>query len=372
VDLYYGALFRQSDNSFDDWDGNQDGYFGEIPDPSSNDPVNPDMVNVIPLLAIGRIPASTVDEVKVYVQKVIDYEIGAYGSSWTKAALLVATMECTNLESIAENYLQGFTVHKLYQQDLSLRQSLAEIKKNPPIRIPGEIPIPSKSLRDTLTTWKPYSCQVTEYPNPGAINAYLNQGVGLVSYNGHGGSSGWGIPNGGYRLSDVANLSNSGKLPVVFSTGCDTGSFTVFPPISAYQDINGNLHQGTNDGEVFRPDPPPQPACLQPKDYESMAEGMTVMRETGAIAYVGSVTTGQYPNLELLKFFFQAIPVPAGCETLGKMWLHMLQTYYSESGHVPPNPSAAAKAVTDLIFFVEPWKLHLFGDPSLRVLGIPH
>jgi len=367
VDLYYAALFKK-DGSFDDWDGNHNGYFGEIPQDSSSDPINPDNVNVIPNLAVGRIPASTVPEVKVYVSKVINYERGTYGSSWAKTVLLVAATNrignpCVILEDIEAKYLRDFIVHKLYQRDrVSLREWLATIGKTPPIRIPRDITMCSKSLRVSLFHLRPHPCQKTEELNPEAINAYINQGTRFVCYSGHGGRDGWGIPNGGYGFNNVASLSNSGKLPVVFSTGCDTGSFTTIPPFNTYRDINGTQHKGTNDGEVFK-STPPQPACLQPKEYESMAEEMTVKRETGAVAYIGSVTTGHVGEA-LLQLFLKS--VSAGRETLGDMWLGMLNEYYRQ--HVPPNPSTAAnKLGFEVTYFLEPWRFHLFGDPSLRV-----
>jgi hypothetical protein len=368
VDLYYGALFKRSDGSFDDWDGDQDGYFGEIPKALSTVPINLDDVNVIPDLAVGRIPASTVEEVRCYVSKVIGYENGAYGCSWTKATLLVATSDWTNdayvnQDHIAASSLHDFTVYKLYERRFGLRQSLALINKHPPIRIPEDVPMQSKSLWENLAAWN--QCTPTESPRPEAINAYIDQGVGFVSYIGHGSREGWEISYGRYGFPEVANLSNSGRLPVVFSMGCDTGSFATLPPLTAYQDINGYTHQGTIDGEIFSTTPA-QPACLQAKDYESMAEEMTVKRDTGAIAYIGSVTTGGYYALDLLESFSKAL---AGRKILGDMWQYMLKTYYQK--HNPPN-QWATMSEDEIGYFLQPWRYQLFGDPSLRVGGIPH
>ena len=44
---------------------------------------------------------------------------------------------------------------------LSLIQSLARIGKKPPIRIPSEQPVPSKSLRETLNIWNPFQYGIT-------------------------------------------------------------------------------------------------------------------------------------------------------------------------------------------------------------------
>jgi hypothetical protein len=100
-----------------------------------------------------------------------------------------------------------------------------------------------------------------------------------------------------------------------------------------------------------------------------MAEGMTVLRNTGAIAYIGCTNGAWLGGPELLKFFFKALA--PGEKTLGDMWLYMLQTYYMN--RIPPDPTQPANEVNteSYAYIVEPWHLCLFGDPSLRVGGIP-
>ena len=330
VDLYYAALFKE-DHSFDDWDGNKDGYFGEVPIDTGG-PLNPDDVHVVPNIAVGRVLASKKEEVDAYVSNVMYYESYAFGSTWIKSVLLIATSNwhsdiCAKQEYISANYLHGFTVHKLYQDG--------------------------------------NSCQNTENPSPDRINSYMDQGVGFVSYMGHGGSNGWGIPNGGYLVDHVKKLNNSKMLPVVVAAACDTGRFAPVPPQNAYQDTKGNNHPGTENGEVFH-SMPPQPACLQAKDYESMAEGMTMVKDKGAIAYMGSTITGNDPAPDLLILFFEAFH--KGNKKLGDMWRYMVQENYKK--WAPPKPGETT--VKNIYYYLEPWRIPLFGDPSLRVGGIPH
>ena len=153
TDLYYASLFKD-DGSFNDWDGNKDGYFGEVPSADSAKSANPDDVHVIPQIAIGRILASNENEVKTYVSKVKEYEENTYGAAWFKASLLIASTNwmadaCVKQDYIAQNYLNSAQAIKLYQ------------KENSP-------------------------CPITEAPTPANINFYINQGVGFVSYIGHG------------------------------------------------------------------------------------------------------------------------------------------------------------------------------------------
>ena len=55
----------------------------------------------------------------------------------------------------------------------------------------------------------------------------INAGVGIVNYTGHAGPTGWG--NGApLDVSDVHALENAGKLPFIFTVGCNPGEFNNF------------------------------------------------------------------------------------------------------------------------------------------------
>ena len=52
----------------------------------------------------------------------------------------------------------------------------------------------------------------------------INQGVGIINYTGHAGPTGWG--NGSpIDVSDVESLSNNGRLPFIWTVGCNPGEF---------------------------------------------------------------------------------------------------------------------------------------------------
>jgi hypothetical protein len=315
----------------------------------------------------------------INIQKVISYEKGASGSSWAKSALLICgdwVDQTKELNEIASNNLQKYTVHKLYFQGHG------------------------------------------DFPDPTNINKYLNppNGVGFVAYVGHANYNGWAIGpedrdstknivwyyNGDLTTQDsLDELKNSDRLPVVFSTGCHTGQFITLPPRSPYRDVHGIDHQGTdahdhqgNDvGEHFS-STPPQPACIQPTKIttpagtqitttvESMAEGMLVQRMikdsngniiggTGSIAYIGSTIGGWTSTNKALLIFFEKMPE---YKMLGELWLEMYKTYYKK--YIPPNPDTPANKVDQdndpngYYYIVTIWHLCLFGDPSLRLGGI--
>ncbi|MGQ9588922.1 MAG: C25 family cysteine peptidase [Planctomycetota bacterium] len=79
-DLYYADLYHAA-GGWCSWDSDADGYFGEHLAASSceTDPFqsNLDRCDFHPDLAVGRVPAFTVEEVDRYVAKVIQYELEA-------------------------------------------------------------------------------------------------------------------------------------------------------------------------------------------------------------------------------------------------------------------------------------------------------
>ncbi|MCD4655165.1 hypothetical protein K8T06_14685 [bacterium] len=327
-DLYYADLFEPN-GAMDNWDKNNNGYYGELRGESGTGTINIDDVDLRPDIAVGRIPASTSAEVQKYVNKVIAYENGGYQPAWFKKSLLIATTDwlndaCKTQEEIASKSLTAFTNQKLYSSG------------NP--------------------------CANVTVPSANAINTRMNNGIGFVSYIGHGSRTTW---HGCYGTGDISGLTNSGKLPVIFASACGTSEFATQAPYDGYTDINGVNHNGTNGGEVFTRTPP-QPACIQIiKNPESIGEALTVKYDTGAIGYVGCATGAQPWSFDLNKFFFEAYRY--GHEFLGGMWNYMIQKFYET--HVLP-AVISTPDWTKVAEFHQPWKFLLFGDPSLRIGGI--
>lgn len=328
ADLYYADLF-EPDGSFEDWDYNKDGYYGELHGETQIGPLDIDRVDLRTDLAVGRVPASSASEVETYVNKVIAYELNAYRSAWAKRALLIATTDwvnsgCTTHEQTASDSLKAYTVTRLYGSG------------NP--------------------------CKATPLPSPAAVLQAINQGKGFVSFIGHGNPSAWG---GVIGASQFQQLSNGDMPSVMFASACDTAQYTTQPPYSPYTDRSGTYHSGTNAGEFFA-QKPPQPACLQKQaNPESLAELLTCKIDGGAVAYVACVTGAQPWSLDLNRFFFESLKM--GAETVGQMWNTMVRKYYDV--HVKPtliDPPDWKKVAE----FHQPWKFHLFGDPSLRIHGV--
>lgn len=328
TDLYYADLFK-ADGSFDNWDADDDGYYGEICGEITTCPLNSDLVNLAPDIAVGRVPASNEKEVAIYVQKVITYESTASASAWAKTVLFVATNtwvdgSCKGEDDLAGGLPAGYQTIKLYEEGSS--------------------------------------CPATDVLSTQTLLGAFNAGVGFVSYIGHGDNTQW----WGYMtINDVFSLTNYASPAIVFSTGCGTSEFGPRPPADPYLDAGGIQHAGTDAGETFN-DVPPPPANLQADYINGFGEAMSVQSEGGAVIYIGAITGAQPYSIELNNRFFEALS--AGKTTVGDMWIYMVNTYYQNNAFPeyvdPPDWTVLAR-------FHQPWKFMLFGDPSLRVGGVP-
>lgn len=376
-DLYYADLYNKSDGSFEDWDSNNNRLYGEIefePDPDNCSPncrrINNDNIDFVPDVAVGRVPASTSEEVVAYVNKVITYELDTHPTdTWFKTAGLYTGcwMEGTNAtkDEIGVNLTNnGFTV---------LPTSAAQR-----IRYGYWYPCPTPDNPDKR-------CCNSPLDMPNTIIGDINSGVGFVNYIGHGNTLGFACL--GFGDSQIINLTNSGKLSVTFAGACDTGTFAPMPRVNPYKDVSGNSQcAGQNITEPYpywnlpRPNPLQQGsvtcnAQIFALDLGCFAENFLFGRapgqspsSVGAIAYLGARSGGQWGMPFLDKFFFQAYT--SGHEILGDVWRSMVTTYYWDR---KLNEAHTWVIRDDWGFghgFDEPQKLILFGDPSLVIGGI--
>ena len=358
TDLYYADLYKNGTRTFDDWDVNNNGLYGEI-EFTPHGSINNDQIDFLPDVSVGRVPASTEAEVIAYVNKVIEYEMKVLpSSSWFKKAALY-TGAWWSAHNTLKDDIAGYLSNKGFTQFI---KRYTDFSTNPPTTPAG---------------------------TPGVLISDLNSGVGLVNYAGHGNSDGWPCVN--LYSSDLSGLTNFDKLPVVFSAGCETGMFARMARFEPYLDVNGGEHYGANNGETldlgaYPHTSLPRPACIQNDadggvshggvfytyDMECFAETFLFgyhTDSTGAIAYVGA-RTGTRPNqaAELDRQFFKAYE--SGKVVLGEMWKYMLQQYYNNyelsGSHTWFRDSTQWN---DGHTLDEPQKFILFGDPSLVVGG---
>ncbi|MGA1792192.1 MAG: C25 family cysteine peptidase, partial [bacterium] len=332
-DLYYADLYK-GDGSFDNWDSNGNGYYGEINmiwgSSSTYSDIFIDKVHMRPDIALGRLPASSYSEAAIYCDKVIAYESANYKHWFDEILLLTGdpgynSDEATN-DWIAANCLTGFIKTEYY-----------------------------------------YSQNTgTQNDRAAQINNYLNQGVGFVCFVGHGTPYGY---SGIYDcFTHMPGLNNADRLPIFFSAACDTAMFHTLH--GDYQDIHGNdppYPPGYWEGNV------PEPAAIQPTGYDrdSFAEELLVKDPNGAIGYIGCYTGSQAGGLILAKYFFESYDhlKPTGDiagepVTLGRMWNWALNEYFDNQCHYTIDLISTWYAPT-MVHHAQ--KYLLFGDPSLRL-----
>ncbi|HEX9942662.1 MAG TPA: C25 family cysteine peptidase, partial [Thermoanaerobaculia bacterium] len=152
----------------------------------------------VPAVAIGRIPAVTVAEMRAYVDKVAAYE-SAPGGAWTGRALLVADdadkggdFPATS-EALAGVLAPGLALTRLY--------------------------VPAAPTSEQLQASR------------SQLQVALRQGQALVNYVGHGGLDR--LDSEGLLLtSDVPRLGNAPRLPVMTALTCLISQFA-YPTVSS-------------------------------------------------------------------------------------------------------------------------------------------
>jgi hypothetical protein len=304
---------------------------------------NVDHLDMRPDVAVGRVPVSNETELTTYVDKVVRYEREAAGATWTERAIFI-TGDYSGTKGYANEAVvplrDEFRLIKLYHDDAG--------------------------------------CDAHQLPTPNNINAQLNQGALFVTYIGHGSQVSWvtggeggscaGVPGTYYNVeNDMGGLHNAGKLPVIFTFGCETGQYTPIPPWKfPYLDMNEVERDYSQYAGSERIEPERPTATQKGYDVESMAEHFLVLAgKKGAIAFVGPVVfdvTGE--SWKLAREVFRSYVY--GHTVLGDAWLNGFRAYVDMVASLPN----VGIGLNDAWLFKNVQVFHLFGDPSLRLGGI--
>lgn len=362
-DLYYADIYK--DGNFASWDDNGNDLFGEIVSAESGSPtrrINIDNIEADIDIPVGRIPASSLDEVINYAHKVIQYENGGYQNYMDKALFLVPGNDKGN---------------DAYPNSTLLKEHVADLFSD------GQIAV-TKQYHDLSSQ---------------EISNAINNGVGFVNFAGHGAFWGWDI---GYNSTDnlwssfnrnhIISLANQNKFPIVFSVACSTGRYIFGEKFRARNGEDFDLSvtclynpeleiQGCLPAPQANPLARymPEPAAMQPAEYDidSMAEYFLQSRtEMGAVAFIGSTDATQGPAQDIDEYFSYIYSLGMSLRrgdtsivqpTLGGFWRYTINQY--GRNHVDMNALESsdwfkAAALAHVL------KYHLFGDPSLRIGGL--
>ncbi len=203
-DLYFADIY-DSEGNFSSWDTNNNDIFAEW-----DGSTKIDEMDLYPDVYLGRLPCRTKREVRIVVDKIVDYEKKKADDKWFKKIILVSGDHWADPDQISEGVLimaeaseimSGFTPVKLYATE-----------KNKLL------------VRD--------------------INRAINKGAGFAYFCGHGSATSWGIhyppdatgwgPSLGrlglitfYHTTYMNFLRNKNKLPITVVGGCFNGKFDI-------------------------------------------------------------------------------------------------------------------------------------------------
>jgi hypothetical protein len=198
TDLYYADIY-DSDGHFSDWDTNNNLIIAEFPE---------DEPDYLPDVSVGRLPCRNRGQVKIVVNKIIEYETNTFGSDWFKNMTCIAGDTFPNTRPEHEDY-------DVYEGEVETEVSSSYL-------IPLGFNV--KKLYASLDTLNGYE----------DIVDVLHNGSGIAHFAGHGNPAVWSThePNNtswlvDFLTIDMASIRNGNETPVVVVGGCSNSKFDV-------------------------------------------------------------------------------------------------------------------------------------------------
>lgn len=149
-----------------------------------------------PEVQIGRFSAESIEDVQTQVQRIIAYEQAAEGSHFSRV-IGIGSQEGPGDDGEMDfehiRNMQADLLNYTYSENIELFDGNQGGND-----APGD-------------------------PTPEDLSAALNAGAGLILYTGHGSSQSF--VTTGFSNADVSNLSNAGRLPLIWAVACVNGEF---------------------------------------------------------------------------------------------------------------------------------------------------
>ncbi len=326
TDLYFADIYDAHGN-FSSWDSDNDGLYGEwYPGQTAQD----SNIDLIPDVAVGRLPCRSLGEVRIMVRRIIAYETNTFGKPWFQRILVAAG------DTYPQSENQNWTgAEGEYYGDRAIEN------------MSGFMPT------------KLYTSDGTFTDKNDIIKAFRN-GFGFVYLVGHGSPKGWGnhpLNNTSFvqgpNVGDLWRFRNREKLPVVVVSGCHNSQFDVC--------LRRILNATTRWRLEFV--------------MECWGERVLHTMKGGAIASLGCTCLGYTKEdkqsfhggiNELETAFFHAYG-EEHITTLGDTWAAAI-TWYHQTYPVDWSAQGVSDPWIDAKV-IQGWVL--FGDPSLHVGGYP-
>jgi len=207
-DLYYADIFKEG-QVFDDWDSNGNGIFAEADTDLQGHSDIKDVLDLNPDVYVGRLACRNKLELRILVNKIINYERTSPNSKrWFNTMIVIAGKTFGFYSGMPDG-------EYVCEKALEYMDDLVE---------------PKKLYVSNNDTGGPR-------PIPQDIERAIRRGAGFVDFQGHGNPIKWdtiwadgSYPKdwaGGLLLFDFWKLFNFRKLPVVVIGGCHNGLFNV-------------------------------------------------------------------------------------------------------------------------------------------------
>lgn len=209
-------VFESAESQHDIRSYSTDDFFGILDDNENMESIA--VVNTLDI-GVGRLPARSVDDAKVMVDKIISYRNAATLGPWRVAATIVADNSCESgrpdpagdhmngAEQVAANI--SATGQNLYNEQKIYLDAI------PIISTPAGTRSPNAST---------------------AINDNVYKGTFIINYNGHGSTAVW----AGERIltqDDYSKWNNANMLPFMVTATCDFGQFDHPEYVSAAEQL---------------------------------------------------------------------------------------------------------------------------------------
>ena len=245
-------------------------------------------------VVVGRMSAQTIADVETQVERSVSYEKTPLGN----------TGHFSRVAGLASNQGPGDDDEMDFEHQQLIRTKLL-----------------AYTYTEGLEFYDGSHGGADENGNPPAsdLASALNEGIGLITYTGHGSATSFGTS--GFNNDDVNDLQNAGKLPLIWSVGC----------------VNGKFDNGTCFGETW---------------LRATQSG----EPTGAAgAFMSSINQSWYPPMcaqdEMVDILTETV-VGVRTRSFGGISINGCLKMNDEYG-------SAGNDMTNT------W--HIFGDPSLMV-----
>jgi hypothetical protein len=322
-DLYYADLY-DSIGFISNWDGNENGIFGEWNGKEAQDK----NISLTPEICIGRLPCNNKDEVKIIINKIINYEEKTYGSEWFNNFVVAGG----DTYSPARGY--NDEIFSKNEGEVNTQEAIQIMKNFKSIKL--------WASNNKLTTLN--------------LIIAINNGCGFLYLSGHGNPNTWVTHpiNSSESIGRISNfliflLKNEYKLPICIVGGCHNSQFDVHflnilkDPYYYYTWIH---------------------SCWSWKLASSIRGGSIATIGCTGLGWSGKEFGGGGNDWLNIHFFEE---YANGTIILGSIWKNTLNNYlelFPINWETPNGETSSIDAKT-----VQEWVL--IGDPSLRIGGYP-